>query len=143
MTYSLTIFVSIKSFNAWQGFDFVIASTGLLPPLIHLISAISLLLYDCCKHIRSTISHFSCVVLSLTKQLYRDFESVQRVINNYLSCRIFLMVTLIVALVLNLWAILYSLDAKTLHVTCLYLIDDQWRILALLSLSANIMTKLI
>jgi len=34
------------------------------------------------------------------------------------------MVTLIAALVLNPWAILYNLDAKTLCVTCLYLIDN-------------------
>src|SRR6266568_5111159 len=86
VTYSLTIFMSIKSFSAWQGLNFVIASVRLLPPSIHLISAISFLLYNCYKHIRSTISYFSCVVLSLTKQLYKDFESVQRVINNSLSC---------------------------------------------------------
>src|SRR6266571_4493825 len=68
VTYSLTIFMSIRSFNAWQGFDFIIASTGLLPLLIYLISTISFLLYNYCKHIRSTINHFSCIVLSLTKQ---------------------------------------------------------------------------
>src|SRR6266702_8659846 len=67
VTYSLTIFMSIRSFNAWQGFNFIIASAGLLPPSIHLISAISLLLYNYHKHIRSTISRFSCVVPSLTK----------------------------------------------------------------------------
>src|SRR6266702_3451015 len=82
VTYSLTIFVLIRSFNAWQGFNFVMASAGLLPPLIHLISTISLFLYNYCRHIRSTISHFSYVVLSLTKQLYKDFELVQRVISN-------------------------------------------------------------
>src|SRR6266700_7392678 len=64
VTYSLTIFMLIKSFNAWQGFNFVIASTGLLPPSIHLILAISLLLYNYYKYIRLTISHFFCVVLS-------------------------------------------------------------------------------
>ena len=94
--------MSIKSFNAWQGFDFVIASTGLLPPLIHLILAISLLLYNCRKHIRSTISRFSCVVPNLTKQLYKDFKSVQRVIGSRLNYRIFLMVALITAPVSNL-----------------------------------------
>ena len=101
VTYSLTIFMLIKSFNAWQGFNFIIASIGLLPPSIHLILAISLLSYNYHKHIRSTINHFSCVVLSLTKQLYRDFKSVQRVINSHSSCKIFLIVTLIIALVLN------------------------------------------
>src|SRR6266571_4325434 len=94
VTYNLTIFMSIRSFNAWQGFNFIIASAGLLPPSIHLISIISLLLYDYCKHIRLTISRFSCVVLSLTKQSYKDFESVQRVISSCLNYRIFLIVAL-------------------------------------------------
>jgi len=35
------------------------------------------------------------------------------------------MVTLIIAPVLNPWAIPYSLDAKTLYITRLHLIDDQ------------------
>ena len=96
----------------------------LLPPLIHLIFTISFLLYNCCRHIRSTISHFSYIVLSLTKQLYKDFKLVQRVIGSYLSYRIFLMVTLIIALVLNLWVILYNLDAKTLYITYLHLINN-------------------
>ena len=101
VTYNLTIFVSIRSFNAWQGFNFVIAFIGLLPPSTHLISIISFLLYNYHKHIRSTMSRFSCVVLSLTKQLYKDFELIQRVIGNYLSCRIFLIIALIITLVSN------------------------------------------
>ena len=67
VTYNLIIFVSIRSFSAWQGFNFIIVSIGLLPPSIHLILAISLFLYNCYKHIRSTINHFSCIILSLTK----------------------------------------------------------------------------
>ncbi len=117
------------------------ASIGLLPLSIYLISAISLLLYNCCRYIRLTISRFSYIVPSLTKQLYRDFESVQRIISSYLSCRIFLIVALIAALVSNLQAILYSLDTKTLCVTCLHLIDNQWRILALLFLSISVIIK--
>jgi len=35
------------------------------------------------------------------------------------------MVALIIALVLNPWAIPYSLVAKTLYITCLHLIDNQ------------------
>jgi len=35
------------------------------------------------------------------------------------------MVALIIAPVLNPWAILYNLDAKTLYVTRLHLIDNQ------------------
>ncbi len=100
------------------------AFVGLLPLLIHLISTISLLLYNYCRHIRSTISYFFYIIPSLIKQLYRDFELVQRITGSHLSYRIFLIVALIAALVLNLWAILYNLDAKILYVTCLHLIDD-------------------
>ena len=141
VTYSLIVFILIRSFNAWQGFNFVMASVGLLPLLIHLIFAISLLLYNCYRHIRLTINRFFCIVLSLTKQLYRDFELVQRITSNHLSCRIFLMVALITALVSNPQAIPYSSDAKTLHITHLHLINNQWRMLALLSLSISIMIK--
>ena len=58
-----------------------------------------------------------------------------------LSYRIFLIVALIIALVLNPQAILYNSDAKTLRITRLYLIDNQQRILALLSLSISVITK--
>jgi hypothetical protein len=101
VTYSLIIFILIKSFNAWQGFNFIIIFTGLLPLLIYLISAISLFLYNCYRYIRSTISRFSYIVPSLTKQLYRDFKSVQRVSGSYSSYRIFLIVALIAAPVSN------------------------------------------
>ena len=51
------------------------------------------------------------------------------------------MVALIAAPVSNPWAIPYSSDAKTLRVTRLHLIDDQWTILALLFLSVSAITK--
>ena len=102
VTCSLTIFILIRSFNAYYCFNFIIASIGLLPPLIYLIFAISLLLYNYYRHIKLTISRFFCIILSLTRQLYKDFKLVQRVISSYLSYRIFLIVALIAALVLNL-----------------------------------------
>jgi hypothetical protein len=71
-------------------------------------------LYNCRKHIRSTISLFSCVVPNLTKQLYSDFKSVQKRSERVLIRKIILSVNLIIALILKLYAILYSLDARTL-----------------------------
>ena len=124
VTCSLIIFILIRSLIAQQGFNFIIVSIGLLPPLIYLISAISLLLYNYYRHIRSTISYFSYIILSLTKQLYKDFKSVQRITSSHSNCRIFSIVTLIAVLVSNLQAILYNLDAKTLYITYLYLIDN-------------------
>jgi hypothetical protein len=142
VTLNLTVFVSIKSFSAWHGLDFVMASVGLLLPLIHFTSAISLLSYDCHRHMRSTISRFSCVVPSLTKQSYKDFESMQRMSRSEIH-RIFLIVDLIAAPILNPYTILYSSNAKTLCMTLLHLIDNQWIMLALLSLSTSMITKLI
>jgi hypothetical protein len=63
------------------------------------------------------------VVLSLTRQLYKDFELVY-IIKGIVILRTKLIVNLIVAFILNLWAILYSLDAKTLLIMYLHLIKD-------------------
>ena len=63
------------------------------------------------------------MVLSLIRQLYKDFESVY-IIRGIVMLRTRLIVDLIVALMLNLWAILYSLDARTLLVIYLHLIKD-------------------
>ena len=76
VTYSLIIFILIKSFSAWQSLNFIIIFIGLLLLLIYLISAISFLLYNYCKYIKPTISYFSYIILSLIKQLYRDFKLV-------------------------------------------------------------------
>ena len=64
------------------------------------------------------------MVLSLTKQLYKDFESVH-IIRRIVVLRTKLIVNLIIAPILNPWAILYSLDTKTLLIIYLYLIKDQ------------------
>jgi hypothetical protein len=60
------ILMSISLIRALQNFDFVIAFARLLSSSIHLISAISLLSYDCRKHIKSIINRFSLVASSLT-----------------------------------------------------------------------------
>ena len=75
-TFNYNVFVSISRLRAFEDFDFVIASVGFNSPLIHLTFAISLRLYTQQRHIISIISRFSCIVLSLTKHLYNDFEFV-------------------------------------------------------------------
>ena len=119
----LTLFVSINCFNTLYAFNFVIKLAGLVFPLIYLILAIFLYLYDWRRHIKLTISLFSWVVLNLTRQLYKDFESVY-IIKGIVMLRTKLIVNLITAPILNLWAILYSLDAKILLIIYLYLIKD-------------------
>jgi hypothetical protein len=92
--------------------------------LIYLISVISRRLYDGRKHIRSTISLLFYIVPNLTKQWYNNFESVQKKSKRVLIYKIFLSINLIIALISKPYAMLYSLDIKTLWVTLLHLIKD-------------------
>ena len=55
--------------------------------------------------------------------MYKDFKSVY-IIRGIVILRTKLIVNLIAAPILNPWAILYSLDAKTLLIIHLYLIKD-------------------
>src|SRR5258707_443835 len=120
----LIIFESINAFNAGQAFDFVMASAGFSLPLIHLISAISLLSYDWRRHIISTMSLFSAVVPSLTRHSNKLFESVHITsgsgIRNIASIG-----DLIAAPISNPWAMAYSSEARTLRATPLHLFEDQ------------------
>jgi len=71
----------------------------------------------------SIISLFSCVVPSFTKQLQRDLELVAK------TSSIFIpntkpIVDFAAAAILNPWVILYNLEAKTLLITLLHMIED-------------------
>jgi hypothetical protein len=63
------------------------------------------------------------VVPSRTRQLYRDFESVQRT-SGKSTCKTLSSVDLTIAAISKPCAMLYSSKASTLLVTLLYLIDD-------------------
>ena len=63
------------------------------------------------------------MVLSLTRQLYKDFESVY-ITKGIVVLRTKLIVDLITAPILILWAIPYSLDAKILLIIYLHLIKN-------------------
>ena len=78
------------------------------------------------------------MVPSRTRHWYREFESVQMAIGN-LMLSSFSTVALITKPVSKPATIVYSSDAKTLLVTCLHLVDDQWMILALFLPSASTM----
>ncbi len=124
VVFNSMILVSISLVRALQDFDFVIASARLLSSSIHLISAISLLSYDCRKHIKSIINRFSLVVSSFIKQSNRDFESVRR-INDREICSIRSMIDLIIASTSKSLIIAYSSVVNTLLIIRLHLIDDQ------------------
>jgi len=67
--FNLIRFVLISRLRANNGLLLVIASIGLLSPLIHLTSAISRLLYNWRRHITLIISLFSYIVPSLIRHL--------------------------------------------------------------------------
>jgi hypothetical protein len=104
-------------------FDFVIAFAGFDLPLIYFTFAISLRLYAWRRHIISIMRRFSCVVPNLTKHSYNDFEFVQRNSGRSILSTLSI-IDLIEALILKLWAIAYSFEAKTLLVTLLHLVED-------------------
>jgi len=106
-TYSSTsncsIFVSISRLRAFEDFefDFVIGFARFDSPLIHFTSTISLRLYACRRHIISIIRRFSYVIPNLTKHLYNDLESVQRIRGKSIL-KTLSIVNLTKALILNL-----------------------------------------
>ena len=69
------------------------------------------------------IKRFSYIVPSWTRQLYKDFELVQR-ISGRLTYKILSSVDLIAVPILKLYTILYNFKVNTLLVTLLYLIKD-------------------
>ena len=153
------VLVLIRSCNALHGLALVMTSTGLLFSSIHLISMISFCSYDCLRHITLTIRRLSWVFPSFTKQSYKDFELVQMIIGNGSSGKmeadklevevdelskvemetkvdevmIFSTVNLMTNPASKPCAIAYNSEAKTLLVTCLHFVDDQWMIFALLN----------
>ena len=136
IVYSSKQLVLINFLRAIDALLLVIKSAGLLLLLIHLTSVISLHLYNQWRHMISIIRRFFCIVPSLIRYLQSKFKSVQS-ISGSLICRIYLMVDLIIAPILNLQAIIQSFEASTLLVTLLYLVNDQWIILALYSKSSR------
>ena len=121
--FNLIWFILISHLRASNGLLLVIASVGLLSPLIHLTLAILRLLYNWRRYMTLIISLFSCVVPSLIRHLQINLKSVQRISGRLvLSCN--LTVALIVVLILKLWAMAYNLEASTLLVILLHLTKD-------------------
>ena len=93
----------------------------------------------------SIINLFSRVVPNLTRQSYRDFESIHMTRGTALlllhGLSIFINVALTTEAISNPCVSAYSSDAKTLLVTLLHFTEDQWTIFALLSPSASTITN--
>ena len=135
-----SLFVSINVFKLLPHLSFVIASAMFCFPSIQTISDISLRSYAWRRNIMSIINLFSCVEPSLTRQSYRDFESVY-VTRLTDRRRICCTVDLITIALSKPRDIAYSSAANTLRVIRRHLTDAQCMMLALLYLSANKTTK--
>lgn len=75
-------------------------------------------------------------MLSLTRQLYNDFEFVYKT-NRTTDLSIFFRVAFMTALIPNPCAIAFNLAIKILHIIRLHFIEDQCRIFALLVILAR------
>jgi hypothetical protein len=95
--------VLISFLRALFGVDFVIASAGLSFLSIYRISVISLRLYDCRSAMISIIRRFSCVVPSLTKHSYNEYESVQTTIGvcGNPSCSVIILIVVLIAMAIS------------------------------------------
>ena len=79
----------------------------------------------------SPISHFSCVVPNLSRQFYKNFESVYK-ISRISTLNIFPSATFMTISMSNPCAISYSSTAKIMHFTYLLFIKDQCILFSLL-----------
>ena len=124
--------VKIRVLSALFRLFLVYALARLSLLLIQQILEISQFLYDLRSDMILIISLFLFVVLSLTRQLYNNFESVQITAGISSSCSVCTIcrrVKFKAIALLNLPTILYSLLASTLLVTRLHLVKFQCTIL--------------
>jgi hypothetical protein len=126
--FMLIVLKSINVFKIEDALLLIMKSIELLISCIHFIFVIFRRSYDCRRFITFIIKRFFCVVSSLTKQSYNDFESMQNIKNTKWS-RIADNVVLKTASRSESWANAYNSATKMLRVTHLHLIDDQWTIL--------------
>jgi hypothetical protein len=125
LIFKLIVLMLINDFEIVNVLRLIMKSRRLWMSCIHFTSIIFRRSYDWDKLMTSIMNRFFCVVSSLTRQSYNDYESVQntkrtrrlRMLNN---------VALRDVSRSTSWANAYNSTARTLRVTRLHLIDDQW-----------------
>jgi predicted methyltransferase len=126
--FMLIVLMSISVFKIENVLILIMKSIELLISCIHFVFVIFRRLYDCWKCMTFIMRRFFCVVSSLIKQSYNDFESMQKTKNTKRS-KIANNVTLKVASRSKSWANAYNFVARTLRVTRIHLTDDEWTML--------------
>jgi hypothetical protein len=127
--FMLIVLISINVFRIVNALLLIMKSIELLMSCIHFIFVIFRRSYDCRKLMTSIMRRFFWVVSSLTRQSYSDFESVHSTRDTSRS-RIADKIALRATSRSKSWANAYNSAARTLRVTRLHLIDDQWTMLA-------------
>jgi hypothetical protein len=120
----LIVLMFINVFKIENIVFLIMKSSELLMSCIHFTSMIFRRSYDCRKLMTFIMNRFFCVVSSLIRQSYNDFESMHNTKDTKRS-RIADNVALKTASRSKLWTNAYNLIARTLRVTRLHLIDDQ------------------
>jgi hypothetical protein len=124
----LIVLKSINVFKIENALLLIMKSIKWLTSCIHFIFMIFRRSYDCRRFIMFIMKRFFCVVSSLTRQSYNDFESMQNIKDTKRS-RIANNVVLKTTSRSKSWINAYNSAAKTLRVTRLHLIDDKWTML--------------
>jgi hypothetical protein len=128
LMFILIVLISINVFRIMNVLLLIIESIELLTSCIHFIFVIFRRSYDCRKFMTFIMKRFFCVVSSFIKQSYSDFESVQNIKDTRRS-RIANNVALKTTSRSKSWINAYNWAARTLRVTRLHLINDQWTML--------------
>jgi hypothetical protein len=128
LMFMLIVLISINVFRIVNALFLIMKSIELLMSCIHLIFVIFRRSYDCRKFMTLIMKRFFWIVSSLTRQSYNDLKSVHKAKNTNRS-RIANNVALKTTSRSKSWTNAYNSAAKTLRITRLHLINDQWTIL--------------
>ncbi len=129
VVFRLIVLISISVFRIVDALLLIIESAKLLISCIHLTSMIFLRSYDCRRLMTSIMRRFFWIVSSRIRQSYRDLKSMQR-IREMNRSRMFDTISFKIASRSKSCVNAYNFAARTLRVTRLHFIDDQWTIFA-------------
>jgi K+-sensing histidine kinase KdpD len=128
LMFMLIVLISINVFKVVNALLLIMKSIELLMLCIHFIFVIFRRSYDCRKFMTLIMRHFFWIVSSLTRQSYSDLKSMHKTKDTNRS-RIADNVALRAISRSKSWANAYNSAARTLRMTRLHLINDQWTIL--------------
>jgi hypothetical protein len=128
LMFMLIVLMSINVFKVENTLLLIMKSIKLLTSCIHFIFVIFRRSYDCRRLMTFIMKRFFCVMSSFNKQLYNDFESIQSIKNTKwlkIANNVALRTTSRSKSRVNA----YNSAARTLRVTRLHLIENQWTML--------------